>query len=198
MILASCSLLCAALAASMPSAAPPDVAPNVAPPPQLLARDGAHDFDFLIGDWNAKVWRLPDRLVGSNRWLAYEGFSNHHKVFDTNANLEQFEATSVDGKAPPEARTLRAQTLRMYNPASHQWTIYTLDLDKGELDTPPQVGQFTGNRGEFLSQQDYKGRSIIIRFVWLDLGPRSARMEQSYSADGGRSWETNWVCLLSR
>jgi len=28
------------------------------PPP-----DGAHDFDFLIGNWNAHVRRLRDRLV---------------------------------------------------------------------------------------------------------------------------------------
>ena len=197
MMIASCSLLCAALAASMPAAArqstPPGVAPNVPLPASLAERDGSHDFDFLIGDWKAHVWRLPDRLIGSNHWLEYKGISNHHKVFDTSANLEQFEVESVDGKPP-----IRAQTLRMYNPASHQWTIYTLDLDKGELDVPPQIGQFTGNRGEFLSQQDYKGRSIIIRFVWLNLSPTSARMEQSYSADGGRSWETNWVCLLSR
>src|SRR4029434_1647740 len=26
-------------------------------------RDGAHDFDFLIGNWNAHVRRLRDRLV---------------------------------------------------------------------------------------------------------------------------------------
>jgi len=29
------------------------------------ARDGSHDFDFLIGNWKAHVRRLPDRLVGS-------------------------------------------------------------------------------------------------------------------------------------
>ena len=29
------------------------------------ARNGSHDFDFLIGNWKAHVRRLPDRLVGS-------------------------------------------------------------------------------------------------------------------------------------
>ena len=93
---------------------------------------------------------------------------------------------------------IKAQTLRLYNPASHQWSIYLVDLDKGVLSTPPGVGQFTGNRGEFLDQEDFKGRAIIVRFLWLNLSPRSARMEQSFSADGGKSWEVNWVCELSR
>lgn len=30
-----------------------------------------------------------------------------------------------------------------------------------------------------------EGRTILVRYVWLDLSPNSARMEQSYSPDGG-------------
>ena len=40
-------------------------------------RDGAHDFDFLIGDWKAHVRRLPDRLIGSAKWIEYDGISRH-------------------------------------------------------------------------------------------------------------------------
>ncbi len=191
--------LCAsALALGLPQAAaaqpaPPDVPPNIAPPAGYMQHDGAHDFDFLIGNWQARVWRLPDRLVGSNRWIEYTGTSNHKKIFDTNANLEDFNVTSVDGKLH-----IKAQTLRMYNPASHQWSIYLLDLDNGQLLTPPEVGQFTGNRGEFFDQEDFKGRAIIVRFVWLNLDRNHARMEQSFSADHARTWETNWVCDLTR
>ena len=50
-------------------------------------RDGSHDFDFLIGDWKAHVRRLPDRLVGSNTWIEYDGISNNKKLLDTNANF---------------------------------------------------------------------------------------------------------------
>ena len=42
------------------------------------------------------------------------------------------------------------------------------------------------------------GRVILVRYVWLDLSPKSARMEQSFSPDGGKSWEINWICELSR
>lgn len=163
------------------------------PPVVMTQHDGAHDFDFLIGDWKAHVRRLPDRLNGSNTWDVYDGRSNHKKLLDTNANFEDFEVDS-----PEKHLHIKAQTLRIYNPESHQWSIYLLDLDKGELDAPPVVGQFTGNRGEFFHQENLRGRVILVRYVWLNLSPQSARMEQSYSPDGGKTWEVNWICELSR
>jgi hypothetical protein len=156
-------------------------------------RDGAHDFDFLIGNWKAHVRRLPDRLNGSNTWDVYDGISNHKKLLDSNANFEEFDVDS-----PQKHLHIKAQTLRLYNPDSHQWSIYLLDLDKGQISSSPVVGQFTGNRGEFFHQEDFKGRVILVRYVWLNISPRSARMEQSFSPDGGKTWEVNWICELSR
>jgi hypothetical protein len=161
--------------------------------PAAAPRDGSHDFDFLIGNWNAHVRRLPERLVGSTQWVEYDGISRHKKILDSNANFEEFE---VNGRGKDQH--IKAQTLRLYNPESHQWSIYLLDVDKGSLPMPPVVGEFTGRRGEFYDQEEYKGRSVYVRFVWTDISPNSARMEQSFSADGGRSWEVNWICELSR
>ena len=154
-------------------------------------RDGAHDFDFLIGDWKAHVRRLPDRLVGSKVWVEYDGISNHKKLLDSNANFEEFDVRGPAGR-------LKAQTLRLYNPDSRQWSIYLVDLDKGTLGLPPVVGGFTGNRGEFYDQELWKGRAILVRYMWLNISPKAARMEQSFSDDGGKTWEVNWICELSR
>jgi hypothetical protein len=162
-------------------------------PASLPQRDGSHDFDFVIGDWKAHVRRLPDRLNGSNVWVEYDGISNHKKLLDSNANFEEFDVTSTDKKLH-----IKAQTLRLYNPTSHQWSIYLIDLDNGTLALPPVVGGFTGNRGEFFDQEEYKGRAILVRYVWLNISPKSARMEQSFSPDGGKTWEVNWICELSR
>jgi len=156
-------------------------------------RDGAHDFDFLIGNWKAHVRRLPDRLVGSNTWIEYDGISNHKKVLDSNANFEEFDVRNAEKNL-----RIKAQTLRLYNPQSHQWSIYLVDVDNGTLSLPPVVGQFNGNRGEFYDQEDWKGRAILVRYVWLNISPNSARMEQSFSPDGGKSWEVNWICELTR
>lgn len=162
-------------------------------PANLPRRDGSHDFDFLIGDWKAHVRRLPDRLNNSNTWVEYDGISNHKKILDSNSNFEEFDVTSTDKKLH-----IKAQTLRLYNPTSHQWSIYLVDVDNGTLGLPPVVGQFTGKRGEFYDQEDYKGRAILVRYVWLDISPKAARMEQSFSSDGGKTWEVNWICELTR
>jgi len=162
-------------------------------PANLPQRDGSHDFDFLIGDWKAHVRRLPDRLNNSNVWVEYDGISNHKKLLDSNANFEEFDVTSTDKKL-----RIKAQTLRLYNPTSRQWSIYLVDLDNGTIGLPPVVGSFTGNRGEFYDQEDFKGRAILVRYMWLNISPSSARMEQSFSPDGGKTWEVNWICELSR
>jgi hypothetical protein len=162
-------------------------------PVLLPQRDGSHDFDFLIGDWKAHVRRLPNRLNNSNTWDVYDGISNHHKLLDSNANFEQFEVSSADKKLH-----IKGQTLRLYNPATRQWSIYLVDLDNGTLDTPPVVGGFNGKHGEFFHQENFKGRTILVRYKWFDISPRAAKMQQSFSPDGGKSWEVNWICELSR
>jgi hypothetical protein len=164
--------------------------------PAVAQRDGSHDFDFLIGDWKAHVRVLRNRLDGSNDskdWVVYEGISNHKKLLDSNANFEEFDAYCTQLQ-----KRNKGQTLRLYNPETYQWSIYLVDLDKGTLDLPPVIGQFTDNRGEFYNQDTYKGRAIFVRYVWLNISPKSARMEQSWSADGGKTWEVNWICELSR
>lgn len=162
-------------------------------PANLLQRDGSHDFDFIVGNWKAHVRRLPDRLNNSTTWVEYDGISNHKKLLDSNSNFEEFDVTSTDKKLH-----IKAQTLRLYNPTSRQWSIYLVDVDNGTLGLPPVVGNFTGNRGEFFDEEDFKGRAILVRYVWLNISPNSARMEQSFSPDGGKTWEVNWICELSR
>jgi len=155
--------------------------------------DGAHDFDFLIGNWKAHLRVLPERLSGSNTWFEYDGISNHKKLLDSNANFEEFDVSS---EAPKKRR--KGQTLRLYDPETRQWSIYLLDLDHGTMDRNPVVGQFTGDRGEFYCADNYKGHAVFVRYVWRNLSPEAARMEQSFSADGGKTWEVNWICELSR
>ena len=155
--------------------------------------DGSQDFDFLIGDWTAHVRRLPDRLSGSDKWVEYEGRSNHRNILGSRANFEDFE---VWNRA--EGLHLKAQTLRLYNPETRQWSIYPVDVDAGTLGLPAVVGEFTNGVGEFYDQEPYKGRAILVRYRWYNRSSKSARMEQSFSPDGGKNWEVNWICELSR
>src|SRR5262249_906509 len=159
------------------------------PPAAFPQRDGSHDFDFLIGDWKAHVRRLQNRLNHSTSpgdWVTYDGISNHKKVLDTNANFEEFKVWSEQLHKP-----MKGQTLRLYNPATGQWSIYLVDADAGTIDLPPVIGHFEGKRGEFYNQDLFEGRAKLTRYVWLDISPHESRMEQSFSTDGGKTWEVN-------
>jgi hypothetical protein len=60
------------------------------------------------------------------------------------------------------------------------------------------VGEFHGKHGEFFDQEEWKGRAVLVRYEWNDISPKAAKMQQSFSADGGKTWEVNWICELSR
>ena len=157
------------------------------------AHDGAHDFDFLLGGWTAHARQLPDRLNGSHDWITFQGTEHHSRSLQSSTNLDEFEVANAEKRI-----RLHAQTLRLYNAQTGQWSMYLIDVFSGTLDGNPLVGRFNGNRGEFFRQTQYKGRTILMRYVWFNISPKSARMEQSYSGDGGKSWELNWVCELTR
>ena len=61
-----------------------------------------------------------------------------------------------------------------------------------------QVGGFDGDRGEFYGDDTHEGVAIRVRYIWSEITPSSARWDQAFSTDRGRSWETNWICALTR
>ena len=88
--------------------------------------------------------------------------------------------------------------LRLYNPQARQWSLNYAGLKNGLL-TAPVFGGFDANgRGTFFGQDQLEGRTILVRFVITRPSPRQAQFEQSYSADGGATWETNWIATDTR
>jgi hypothetical protein len=63
---------------------------------------------------------------------------------------------------------------------------------------PPQIGEFKNGRGEFFCEDTWNGRTIFIRYAWSDIKPNSAHFEQSFSDDGGKTWEVNWITDQTR
>ena len=154
------------------------------------SRDGQHDFDFEIGTWTTRLSVLKNPLTGSTTWVKYEGTTVVRPVWDGRANLVELEADGPAGH-------IEALSLRLYNPQSRQWSLNFSNVRGGTL-SPPAIGQFTGGRGEFFSQESLDGRAIFVRFVISVITPDSVRFEQSFSPDGGKTWELNWVATDTR
>jgi hypothetical protein len=153
-------------------------------------RDGQHDFDFEFGSWKVHLRRLLHPLTGSNTWVDLEGTSIVRKVWDGRANLGELKVDNASAH-------LEGLSLRLYNPESHQWSIYWANAKDGSLGTA-MVGQFTNGRGEFFNQESFQGKAIYVRFIFSDIRPTSFRIEQSFSADGGKTWEPNWITTFTR
>jgi hypothetical protein len=161
------------------------ISPNVA-----VAHDGQHDFDFEIGTWKTHLKRRLHPLAGSNTWVEYEGTTVVRKVWDGRANLVELVANGPSGH-------FEGLNLRLYNPEAHQWSLNFANAAAGTMSTPT-VGEFKDGRGEFYDQETLGARSILVRFVISDITPNSCRFEQSFSDDGGKTWELNWVAIDTR
>jgi len=151
-------------------------------------RDGQHDFDPLIGSWKFHLKRRMNPLTGSNTWVEFDGTGVCRKIYD-GASIDQVDLDGPTGH-------IEGLTLRVYNPQSHQWRLYWANKKIGILD-PPQVGQFRDGHGQFFAQDTINGKTILIKFDWTNLNP-TPHFEQSFSDDGGKTWEVNWITDQTR
>jgi hypothetical protein len=155
------------------------------------ARDGQHDFDFELGSWAIHLKRLMHPLTGSTSWVEFDGTSVTRKVWNGRSQIEEFETDS------PAVGHIEGLTLRTYNPETHQWRLYWANSKNGVMD-PPQVGQFQNGVGEFYATDKLNGKPIMVRFIWSKTTTNSPHFEQAFSADGGKTWEINWITDQTR
>jgi len=74
-----------------------------------------------------------------------------------------------------------------------RWLVHNRRL-KARL----HFGGFTGDIGVFEGDDTFEGKPIRVRFTWTRLDADHARWEQAFSADAGRTWETNWTMDFTR
>lgn len=185
-------LLCVAVAVMMPLPLPAQSSAN-APAASAApgARDGSHDFEFELGSWKIHLKRLLHPLTGANEWVEFDGTSVTRKLWNGRAEIEEFETDGAAGH-------IEGMTLRLYNPESHQWSLYWANSKAGTMAGPPNVGEFKNGVGEFYCWDTFNGRMILIRYQWSNITANSAHFEQSFSDDGGKTWEVNWITDQTR
>jgi hypothetical protein len=160
--------------------------------PLSATRDGQHDFDWEFGAWATQVRVLRNPLSGATPdWAEFRGTSVVRHILDGRSNIVELSVKNPNG-------AIEGVALRLYNPQSRQWSLNYASLRNGTL-TAPVYGNFDGKGlGLFYGQDMLDGRAILVRFIITTVSPTEARFEQSYSADGGLSWETNWIAVDRR
>ncbi len=162
----------------------------VAPVAVQEPRDGSHDFDFEIGEWSTHIRRLQGPLTGSTSWVEYTGTTTVRGVLGQRANIAELTVAGPAGR-------IEGAALRVYNPAARQWSVHYFNAAEGIL-AAPLAGEFRDGRGVFYGQDTLAGRTILVRFVVVKTGADTCRFEQSFSDNGGDTWELNWVATDTR
>ena len=156
------------------------------------ARDGQKDFDWEIGTWTTKVKVRRNPLSGAAAdWAEYEGTSVVKPLLDGRANFVELSVSGPRGK-------IEGGSLRLYNPKAHQWSLNYASIGGGVLTAPVFGGFDAKGRGTFYGQDTLDGRTILVRFIITRASANEAKFEQAYSADGGQSWEDNWIAFDAR
>lgn len=62
----------------------------------------------------------------------------------------------------------------------------------------PESASSKNGRGEFYDQESINGKTILVRFSIWGITPDTAQSEQAFSADGGKTWEINWINKYTR
>jgi hypothetical protein len=150
----------------------------------------AHDFDWEIGAWKTHLKRRLRPLTGSSDWVEYDGTTVVRKVWNGRANLVELDVAGPAGR-------IEGLSLRLYDPQSGQWSLNFANSSSGAL-VVPAIGGFKNGRGEFYNEDTLGDRSILVRFIMSDITQESAHFEQAFSADGGKTWEVNWIATDTR
>lgn len=173
--------------APLPAGAGPDTASSFHQAPVGTP----HDFDFEHGVWRTSLRRLLQPLSGSQQWAEYTGISNVHALLDGRANLVELQVAGPHGR-------IEGVSLRLFDTQRRRWTLNYASVSGGTLELPMSGGFDGGSRGVFYSAETFRGKPILARFVIDVLDADHCRFEQAFSADGGATWEVNWIAFDTR
>jgi hypothetical protein len=154
-------------------------------------RDGAHDFDFAIGNWRTEVTITPDPFNHPDQQSHMTGSKVARPLWNGKGLLEEIEA----GQG---ADHWQGATLFLYDPKAGQWSQNYADADTGRMDAIPSIGGYRDGNIEFYSQEFIGGRAMLVRGTWRILSPDLHTYEIDRSIDGARSWHQSFFVRVMR
>jgi hypothetical protein len=153
------------------------------------AADGRHDFDFLFGTSRVENRKLRDPLGGDRSdWIEFTATAHAAPILDGLGNYDNYVVEDFPGRG-----RYVGFGLRLFDPTSGLWRIWWAStVSDGQLDNPV-VGRFENGEGRFECEDVLQGQAVIVRFDWTNVTKESARWQQSFSFDAGRTFEPNWM-----
>ena len=150
-----------------------------------------NDFDFLAGKWTMHNKKLKTRLNNCTEWEEFESTDeNFGMILNGIGNTDIYRST-LDGKP------FEGLTLRLFNPKTKLWSLYWVPSNTGVMD-PPVVGSFEGNIGTFYGKDVFRGKPILVVFVWDKTDKDNPVWSQAFSPDNGLTWEWNFTNVSHR
>lgn len=158
--------------------------------PSAAAVDHQHDFDFEFGAWKADLKILIHPFAHSHTYADFRGTSIVRRIWGGRANLGELEV----GNAQTHIEGL---SFRLYDPRAHQWHVYFSNSANGALGVAA-VGRFDNGVGEFSDTESIDGRPTRVGYLFSNMTPTSFSFIQSFSIDGGHTWEREWIATFTK
>jgi len=161
--------------------------------PSTAAPTEAHQFDFLIGQWevdvkpkvgglSAMIHGAP-KLVGSwKAWRSLDGFG-----------IED-ELRIADASGNPLSLN---ETLRVFDRSQNRWTIVGLDVYRAHVSNSTAQWNGTEMRVDG-SGVDGEGKPYVSRVRYFAISADAFRMQQDRSLDNGQTWDEATLTIEAR
>lgn len=156
-------------------------------------RSSARAFDFYEGNWQIRMRqrKIDANLQPASNWVPFDATVSVRRVFQGAGFFEEYRMNKPDG-------VKYAIGTRLYNPKTNRWNIYWANKNDGQWQDPASGGVITPAGITIIYDDTWGNRAILTRYMWTTTDRNHPTWEQSFSANCGGTWISNWVMEFSR
>ncbi len=143
----------------------------------------AEGFAFLGGHWTVQHRKLQNPWADAPAvWKDFQGTARFHTILNGLGSVEEL----LDDKGQPFGGALR-----MFDRERRVWTDSWIPYRTGVVSGAVE-GRFVGGTGTFDAQDEFEGKPVVVRGVWVRLSPTVVTWEQLFSRNQGQTWLSVW------
>jgi hypothetical protein len=137
--------------------------------------------DFAFLDGHCRIRHLKRRGAA---WDRFDGEARCWSILNGVGSVEELLIP---------ARQFSGLGLRLLDVQKGVWNDHWVNAKSGVVGVPGVEGGFEGGVGLFPSTYEDDGKTAHAMGIWDSIAPGQCRWRQVYSADGGRTWQHDWV-----